>query len=554
MLEHLRTGDWLTRERVRIIAFTLLAFYVAAMAFLFATSNGRVDRFDRPLGTDYSQVWTAGRFVLEGHPEKPFDNAAHERRQQQYFSPTSGFFHWGYPPYFLVVAAVFALLPYALSLLLWQASTFLLYLLAIRRIAPLQDGLLLAAAFPAVFVNVSHGHNGFLSAGLMALALLALERRPLVAGILFGLLAYKPQFGLLIPVALLAGGHWRAVVAAGVTIVVMTLGTVWAFGWETWRGFFDMMHFSRVVVSEQGATGWYKIQTIFSAARMWGGSIPLAYGAQALSTMGCAAIVAWMWFTQVDRRLAAAALLTGALLSTPYALDYDMVLLGPALAFVVAYGFEKGFRPWEKTALAVVWAIPLLARTLTLATFVPIGQIVMIAFMAMIFSRAWAERDAERSVEKQRLVAEIGAFSIVGAIGFAVDAGLTLLFAKGLGFSGYAARVPAMMIAVAVTWWLNRIWTFRSRDPRLLREFLRYVLANLFTAACNLGIYAVVLWGASRMGFEQSGGAIFAALVVGSGAAAVANFILSKYFSFVKDGDPAQEAKPRMAPSPDPLR
>ncbi|TPO02714.1 DUF2029 domain-containing protein, partial [Mesorhizobium sp. CU2] len=217
MLEHLRTGDWLTRERVRIIAVTLLTFYVLMMGFLFATSNGRVDRFDRPLGTDYSQVWTAGRFVLEGHPEKPFDNAAHLRRQQEYFSPTSGFFHWGYPPYFLVVAAFFALFPYALSLLLWQASTLLLYLTAVRRIVPIQDCLLVAAAFPAVFINVGHGHNGFLSAGLMGLALLALERRPVVAGILFGLLAYKPQFGLLIPIALLAGGHWRAKLSARAT-------------------------------------------------------------------------------------------------------------------------------------------------------------------------------------------------------------------------------------------------------------------------------------------------------------------------------------------------
>ncbi|MBZ9883051.1 DUF2029 domain-containing protein [Mesorhizobium sp. CA10] len=383
------------------------------MAFLFVTSNGRVDRFDRPLGTDYSQVWTAGRFVLEGHPEKPFDNAAHARRQQEYFSPTSGFFHWGYPPYFLVVAALFALLPYAFSLLVWQASTLLLYLAAVRRIAPFQDCLLVAAAFPAVFINVGHGHNGFLSAGLMALALLALERRPVVAGILFGLLAYKPQFGLLIPIALLAGGQWRAIVAAGATIVAMTLGTMLAFGWEAWRGFFDMMHFSRVVISEQGATGWYKIQTIFSAARMWGGSVPLAYVAQAVSALGCAAIVAWMWFSRADRRLAAAALMTGALLSTPYALDYDMMLLGPALAFVIAHGLEKGYLPWEKTALAVIWATPLLARVLTMTTFIPVGQIAMVAFMAMIFHRAWRnarhgeERSSQVGLAEMRLEARV---------------------------------------------------------------------------------------------------------------------------------------------------
>ncbi|MDH7799924.1 MULTISPECIES: glycosyltransferase 87 family protein [unclassified Beijerinckia] len=554
MLEHLRTGDWLTRERVRIIAFTLLAFYALSTVLLFATSNGRVDHFDRPLGTDYSQVWTAGRFVLEGHPEKPFDNAVHERRQQEYFSPTSGFFHWGYPPYFLVVAAFFALFPYALSLVLWQAATLPLYLAAVRRIVPVQDGLLVAAAFPAVIVNIQHGHNGFLSAGLMALALLALERRPVMAGILFGLLAYKPQFGVLIPVALVAGGHWRAIVAAGATIAVMTLGTLWAFGWETWRGFFDMMHYSRVVISEQGATGWYKIQTIFAAVRMWGGSIPLAYGVQAVSTLSCAAIVAWMWLTRADRRLAAAAVMTGALLSTPYALDYDMMLLGPALAFVVAYGLEKGFRPWEKTALAFIWAVPLVARTLALATLVPVGQIAMVAFMAIIFNRALAERaEAGKADERRGLMAEIGAFSVVGAIGFAVDAGLTLLFAKGFGFSGYAARVPAMIIAIVVTWLLNRIWTFRSSEPRLLREFARYGAANLLTAVFNFGIYTLVLWWLSHMGLGLSGSAILVALIAGSGAAAVANFVLSKYFSFASGAIKPEMDKPGITPSAGPM-
>lgn len=556
MFEHLRTGDWLTRERVRIVAFTLLAFYALAIGFLFATATGRVDRFDRPLGTDYSQVWTAGRFVLEGHPEKPFDNAAHDQRQREYFSPTSGFFHWGYPPYFLVLAAFFALFPYVLSLVLWQAATLPLYLVAVWRIVPVKDGLLLAAAFPAVFVNLGHGHNGFLSAGLMALALLALERRPVIAGILFGLLAYKPQFGLLIPIALVAGGHWRAIVAAGVTIAVMTLGTLWAFGWETWRGFIDMMHFSRVVISEQGVTGWHKIQTVFAAVRMLGGSIALAYAVQAVSTIGCAAMMSWMWFTRADWRLSAAALMTGALLSTPYALDYDMMLLGPALAFVVAYGLEKGFGPWEKTILAVVWAIPLLARSLALLTLIPFGQMTMLVFMALIFARAWKERtdQAEVAPDKRAFAAQIGAFSVVGAIGFAVDAGLTLLFVAVGGFSGYAARVPAMILAVVVTWLLNRIWTFRSNDPRLLREFARYGLANVFTALFNLAIYTLVLWGVSRAGVELSSGAIMAALVAGSGAAAVANFILSKYFSFAGQAGSSRRGEREIAPSPGPTR
>ncbi len=41
--------------------------------------------------------------------------------------------------------------------------------------------LLFALAYPAVFVNLGHGHNGFLTAALMAMALVVLDRRPMAA-------------------------------------------------------------------------------------------------------------------------------------------------------------------------------------------------------------------------------------------------------------------------------------------------------------------------------------------------------------------------------------
>ena len=554
MIEMLRTGDWLTRERARLIAIILLAFYAGATIFLFATSNGRVDRFDRPLGTDYSQVWTAGRFVLDGHPEKPFDNVAHGARQREFFTETSGFFHWGYPPYFLVVAAFFALFPYALSLILWQAATLPIYLAAVRSIAPFRDGLLMAAAFPAVFVNIGHGHNGFLTAGLMAFGLLALQRRPALAGVLFGLLAYKPQFGILIPIALVAGGYWRTALAAGATIAAMTIGTWLAFGGETWRGFFAMMTFSREVISEQGATGWHKIQTVFAAVRMLGGSIPLAYGFQLVSTTLCAGLVAMLWYCRADRRLAAAALMTGALLSTPYALDYDMMLLGPALAFVIAYGMDKGFRPWEKSLLALVWIAPIVARNIADATFVPVGVLTMVAFMHLIVRRALESFQARlipvrvmkslsfkasdaplRSMQsKNALARQIGAFSLVGAAGFVVDAGLTLALSDAFGISGYVARAPAIVAAVVATWFLNRTFTFRSKDPRVIGEFARYGLASMVTSVFNYVIYCGALALLVQEGFAQDPdrSAIGAGIVVGSAAGAALNFLLARFFAF----------------------
>ena len=385
----LASGDWVSLERIRRVCAIMLALFALSFATLYATSNGRVDAFDRPLGTDFSEVWVAGVFVNEGHAEKPYDNVAHEARQREFFTATSGFFGWCYPPYFLALAALFALMPYWLAVLAWQGSTLLLYLAAARASLPRQGIVVLAAlAFPAVAVNFGHGHNGFLTAGLMGGGLLLLDRRPLLAGLCLGLLAYKPQFGLVVPVALIAGGYWRGAAAAAATVVAMTLATWAAFGTQAWAAFFDSLRFTREVVIEQGSTGWHKLQSTFSAVRMLGGSIAEAYAAQAAMSLVCVAAIALLWRSRADRRLKSAAVMVAALLSTPYCIDYDMMLLGPALALTVSHGLERGFAPYEKSALAVVWMMPLLARNVALLTNVPLGVLTMAAFLALLIARA----------------------------------------------------------------------------------------------------------------------------------------------------------------------
>src|SRR5262249_23280822 len=150
-----------------------------------------------------SNVYAAGTYVLEGRPQAPFDPALQYARERAIFGPDTPFYGWHYPPFFLFVATVLAMLPYGLALALWQIATFLVFPISIRAIlatTPIGNGtnpsnhdvrtlaVLLAAAFPAVFVNLSHGHNGFLSATLMGAALVTLDCRPIAAGVLFGLL------------------------------------------------------------------------------------------------------------------------------------------------------------------------------------------------------------------------------------------------------------------------------------------------------------------------------------------------------------------------------
>lgn len=393
----LRSGTWLTRERVRLVALALIAAFVVGAGFLIGTSDGLNDRFGRPLGTDYSNVYAAGTYALDGEPAAPFTPAKQYAREQAIFGQSTQFYGWHYPPYFLGLAALLATMPYWLSLLLWQGATLILYLLSVYAVldsnAALRgrakrDWLLLALAFPAVFVNLGQAHNGFLTAALLGTALVQLDRRPVLAGVLIGLLAYKPQFGVLIPLVLMASGRWRTFLAAAVTVAAMTLAVTLAFGPEVWTAFLASTKFTRTVVLEQGGTGWYKIQSVFSWVRMWGGSVALAYAAQIAVTLAIAAALVWLWRSRATYPLKAAALVIGSILATPYSLDYDLMVLAPAIAYLCADGAARGFVPYQKTILASLWIVPLVARSVPQATLIPLAVPVMLLMLGLLLRRA----------------------------------------------------------------------------------------------------------------------------------------------------------------------
>ena len=161
---------------------------------------------------------------------------------------------------------------------------------------------------------------------------------------LIGCLAYKPQFGVLIPVALLAGGRWSTIAAAAATVAALVAVSFATLGGGVWHAFADSMNFTQTVVLEQGGTGWEKIQSMFSAARMWGAGVPLAYAAQIALALMLAACLAWLWRSDAAFELKASALASGSLLATPYVLDYDLVVLAVAIAYLARHGLAPRLR------------------------------------------------------------------------------------------------------------------------------------------------------------------------------------------------------------------
>ncbi len=355
------------------------------------SSKGLVDPAGHPIGADFIDLWSASWLTLHGAPAAVYGVARlWSVERSTLVDPAAGFGGFYYPPMYLLIILPLALLPYVWSLIAWTAATFAAYLGVMWRIDPERDSLWLAIAFPGAMVNLTNGQNGFLTLGLLGAALLTLKRRPILAGVMFGLMSYKPQYGVLVPIFLLATGRWRAIVAASVTVALFAALSLAIFGEQTWQAFFLSVSFTRHIVIEQGGPGFEKMQSAFAAARLWGLGVAPAYAFQAAISLITALAVIRVCRRTAKFELHAAALATGALLATPYIMDYDLVVLALPIAWIAIEGRRSGFLPWEKSLLAFVYLLPLFARALAGHAMIPIAPLAMLLLLADIARRAQA--------------------------------------------------------------------------------------------------------------------------------------------------------------------
>src|SRR5712675_1882254 len=308
--------------------------------------------------TDFVNVWSAGKLVLDGHAALAYDWDIQKQVQVAVLGQGyQGNFAWHYLPPFLFVASLLAHFPYAVAFIGWAAASLVPYLAVMRGIVGRPFGLLLALAFPVVLTNILVGQNGFLTASLIGGTLYLMPARPVLAGICLGLLSYKPQYGLLFPLVLIAASQWTVFVTAGVVAVAMAFASWLAFGTESWQAFFHWLPmFSQAFLTE-GRAPWGKMQSIFALVRYFGGTEQLAWVFQWIMSAAVAVVLALMWRSRVSYPLKAAALAAGTLLITPYLFLYDVMVLAIAVAFLVRIGLSGGFQHYELAALGLVAAL-----------------------------------------------------------------------------------------------------------------------------------------------------------------------------------------------------
>jgi hypothetical protein len=244
-----------TARRVRLIGLTLALCYLIVLGGTFFKGNFLVDAQGRPIANDFVNVVAAGRLALDGDAPAAYDWPTHKQAEVRAIGHDfENYYGWHYPPTFLFVAAALATLPYLAAALVWLTATLAAYAAAIRPILGSRTGLAVALGFPAALWNVTAGQNGFLTAALVGGTLGLLQRRPALAGVCLGLLTYKPQFGLLFPLALIADRRWLTIGVAAATAAGLAALSWLVFGAASWQAFAHWMPItSRVVLDEGGA-------------------------------------------------------------------------------------------------------------------------------------------------------------------------------------------------------------------------------------------------------------------------------------------------------------
>jgi hypothetical protein len=388
-VDALRKAEWLGESRARGYLVLLALVNCAMLAFLLATAKGGVDRNGFLIGTDFLSFWTAGTMLVAG--SNVYDAAAHAAAQSTFYAQPGQYVAFFYPPSFLPFVWPLGLTGYFPALAAWLVVTGAAWLAAVRgwfaALGLKGPALLLVLAFPPVIVTLTHGQTAFLVAALLGGGLLLVEKRPWLAGVLIGLATIKPQFGLLVPLALLASGQWRTIAGAGVSALALAGFAALAFGPQVWSDWLAITQ-DAGNATDSGVIGFGKMVSPFAGLRLLGVPGGIAFAVQgAISLAVAAAVVTASWKRAFTPGLAAL-VLAGAPLVTPFVLDYDLLLTGFPLAFLFAKARENGFADWERITIAGVFAGAAFARPIALGLGVPIMPLLLAALFWCVWRRA----------------------------------------------------------------------------------------------------------------------------------------------------------------------
>jgi hypothetical protein len=334
-----------------LFALTLLA-YLGTTSWTLPFPR---DKATLVLGRDFLNLWMYGRAVFEPDPSRFYDVATYNHELARLLGPFYPGQNWPNPPNAIVIMAPFGLLAYFPALAAWAAASGLAFYLAGRReLADLRT-LIVVAVSPAALLCVISGQSSYLSTAALLTIFAWLDKRPIAAGFLIGLLTVKPQLGILFPFALAASGRWRVFTSAAVTAILLFAASIAIGGIESWQDWVTKaLPLQREVLGDAAGTAVPFQPTIFMNLRGLLGNraaelIQLAFAAAAVA----AVTAAFRYRSRGDPRILQALFFAATACASPYMGDYDLLPLTFAAVALIAE--EKLDAKGRRLAQLVFW-------------------------------------------------------------------------------------------------------------------------------------------------------------------------------------------------------
>lgn len=316
-----------------VIGSILVLVFVARDAVL--TNNGIIDH-SVVWGRDFINVWTGGHLIRDGQFAVLYDPNAYAAFQRGLFGDIDPH-NYSYPPTSYPLAAALSLLPYWLALAIWLTATGALFAVVARPWWPKGAGpYWLAVATPAALINLWAGHYGFVTGALFLLGWQHLDRRPVLAGMCFGLMMLKPHLAVLVPLALFFRGDWRAIGSAAATVIVSVIVTALLFGVTPWSDYlFGTLGLQATMIDAHGKFFGNLSTSMTTALLESGVASSVAVAFQAVSALLGIALVVMAAIRRVPTRDLGLLVATCTFLVLPYAFSYDLTVVAIGALWVL---------------------------------------------------------------------------------------------------------------------------------------------------------------------------------------------------------------------------
>ena len=338
---------------------------------------------------DFAFFWTAGQILSAQDLQSAYSGDLFSiQAAQQRWQGLQVESYLAYPPHFPIYFWLFGQLPYPVAFFAWQfLSLALLTLAAWSAFGRCWWAARFTVLAPATFICLWAAQTGLFGSALLIAGMGFLGRRPILAGVLIGLLTFKPTLGLLIPFAIMARGHWSAFISAVVTAGTLIFVSLLVYGVEAWTTYFVSMP-DTIMNIQATRDGLFVslVPTVFMAFRLLGFDSAVGFGAQALVAVVVLICVVWVFRNRGDSDLSTATLFAGTALALPYIHSYDMPFVAAAVFLLLRDMATKGDYVGERSIAVCVWALPLLIFVLNSAQ-IPIGPLVLALFFGVLMRR-----------------------------------------------------------------------------------------------------------------------------------------------------------------------